>query len=87
MVMVDLFCESCGCIVPDKMVDTSETEHGECPKCSGVLKRRVGCTSFELKYDNRKDICDWKGNTTRYWDEVKKTGGDEPANPRQRRWE
>ncbi len=23
--------------------------------------------SFELKYDNKKDMCDWNGETSQYW--------------------
>ena len=62
------------------MVDTSCDNHGICPECSiGVMKRHIGNKmSFELKYNNRTDMCDWDGNTSRYWDKIKTDGGDDP---------
>jgi hypothetical protein len=32
-------------------------------------------------------MCDWAGNTSRYWDEIKRTGGEEPDNPKKPKWE
>ena len=35
-----------------------------------------------LKYDNRKDSCDWNGNSSQYWKAIKEKGGDEPERKR-----
>lgn len=64
----------------------------DCPKCEEEDKitkmaKVMGTTTFELKYDNRKDMCDWDGNTSRYWDDIKKHGGEEPDNPKKQTWE
>jgi len=75
-VLCDLFCDNkeCNFIEEDQMVDTSLEDHGVCKKCKkGKMRRMVGNKmTFELKYNNRTDICDWNGNSTRLWDEVKK---------------
>lgn len=59
-----------------------------CPECEEEVSMRkmMGTTSFELKFDNRKDMCDWDGNTSRYWNDIKEKGGEEPVNPRQQKW-
>ena len=74
-VLSDLFCDNkeCGFIKEDEMVDTSKDDYGVCEKCKkGKMRRMVGNKmTFELKYDNRTNICDWNGNTTKLWDGVK----------------
>jgi len=75
MVMVDLFCdnEECSNIKEDVMVDTSLDDHGTCDVCSkGKLKRMMpGQISFELKYNNKTDMCDWDGNSSQFWKGIK----------------
>jgi len=85
MVMVDLFCdnEECSNIKEDVMVDTSLDDHGSCDVCSkGKLKRMMpGQISFELKYNNRTDICSWGGDgyaSSQYWNKIKGSGGNDP---------
>jgi len=86
MVLVDLFCDNkeCNHIEEDVMVDTKLDDHGLCACCKkGILKRMVpGQMSFELKYNNKTDMCDWAGNTSRFWDGVKESGGDVPEKHR-----
>lgn len=81
-VIVDLFCDNkeCNYIEVDVMADTSLDNHGVCPKCNkGKLKRMTpGRISFELKYNNRTDMCDWNGNSSQYWNKIKESGGDDP---------
>lgn len=75
MILVDLYCPMCDEVFIDKMVNTRDEDHGECPSCGqSDLKRVIGCHSFELKYDPRKDKTDWHGNTSRYWNDVKEPG-------------
>ena len=80
MVLVDLYCPECEFIQEDVMVDTKLDDHGLCANCGEANMRRMvpGQISFELKYDNRTDMCDWDGNTSQYWNDIKKTGGDDP---------
>ena len=77
MIMADLCCNKCDYIEQDVMVDTSKDDYGICAVCGeGRIVRKVGATSFELKYDNKKDMCDWDGNTSQYWKDFKKKGGN-----------
>ena len=48
----------------------------KCNKCSETMVNLCSCGSFELKYDNKKDICGWSNdgyNVSRYYDEIKKS--------------
>lgn len=74
MVLVDLYCDKCGFTLVDKMVDTKESSHGICEKCGGVFRRKCGFGSFELKYDPRTDSCDFNGNSSQYWNQVREKG-------------
>jgi len=85
MILVDLFCPECDDRHIDVFVD-NKLPMPKCPKCEIIMKKLVSQITFELKYDNRKDICDWKGNSSQYWKKVKETGGDEPSNPKQTKW-
>jgi hypothetical protein len=90
-VCFDIFCPECDHIVRDVMLNSDETPP-ECPECREALneevtmKKMMGTTSFELKYDNRKDMCDWDGNTSQYWKQIKEEGGEEPKNDKQPEW-
>jgi hypothetical protein len=86
MIVVDLFCPKCDDRHVDVFVD-NKLPMPKCPKCDIVMKKLVAKRmSFELKYDNRKDVCDWHGNSSCYWKKIKETGGDEPANDKQTKW-
>ena len=90
-VCFDVYCPECDHIKKDVMLNTDEILP-ECPECRETLNKEVpmrkmmGTTSFELKYDNRKDMCDWAGNTSKYWDAIKKEGGEEPKNEKTPEW-
>ena len=47
-------------------------EEHYCSLCKGLASRIVSPCKFELVYHPQKDSCDWMGNTSHYWDEVKK---------------
>lgn len=87
MAWFDTYCPECGYIIEYGLKGNDE-EPPLCPKCEEngkevKTKKVVGSTSFKLIYDNRKDMCDWDGNTSQYWNEIKRTGGEEPENDRQ----
>jgi len=84
-VMFDIYCPECDHQEIDVMINTNEPMP-KCVKCGAEMKRFIGCTHFELKYDNRKDSCDWSGNSSQYWNEIKEKGGLEPSNNRQTKW-
>ena len=71
MPLYDLHCPECDYVEIDGFYKIDE-ELPKCPECGTPLSKTCNCTTFELKYDNKKDICDWEGNTSRYWDDYKK---------------
>lgn len=79
--LLDFYCEDCD-IFFEKIIDLKK-EKPNCPKCSKVGERSFPrkSPSFRLKYDNKNDMCDWSGNTSRYWDDYKKMKS-EGKNPR-----
>lgn len=86
MILVDLFCPECDKRYIDVFIDTSEPLP-KCDVCEDVeLKKLISAVSFELKYDNRTDSCDWHGNSSQYWKDIKEKGGEEPANKKQYKW-
>lgn len=87
MIMVDLFCPECDVEVIDVMIDSSEPLPS-CEECGcSEMKKKIAAVSFELKYNNRTDSCDWNGNSSQYWNAIKEQGGDEPPNDKQQKWE
>lgn len=65
-IMFDWECQHCGHIF-ENLTDTNLSIIS-CPKCDHdchkvIMKPR----SVELKYDPKKDICDWDGNTSQYY--------------------
>jgi len=94
MIIVDLFCKKCNKEHIDVFVDI-KLPMPMCPDCDIELTRMVAKrVSFELKYDNRKDICGWSNDgyaTSRYWSEIKKQKSEgkkveEPKNDKQAKW-
>ena len=90
MIVVDLFCPECDNRLVDEFIDNNLPEP-KCPECNTQMKRLISRMSFELKYDNRKDICDWQGNTSNYWKQIKEDRAagknvSEPVNPKQPKW-
>jgi putative FmdB family regulatory protein len=64
----DFYCEKCNsskevlCGIKDGVV---------CPICMTPMKRMCNCTHFKLTYNNKTDMCDWEGNSSNYWKDVK----------------
>jgi len=68
----DFDCQHCG-LQFDKIVGYN-VQIATCPECEHdsyrVFPRKP--PGIDFKYNPVTDICDWDGNTTRYWDEYKK---------------
>jgi hypothetical protein len=65
-------CPNCGQEKEDiiEKIETSTIHY--CNNCDYPMVRATNCSHFKLKYDPSKDIVDWDGNRSRYWDEYKK---------------
>jgi len=73
MPIYDIKCKSCG-DVREEFQKADQEIMGKCKECGGERVRLVGAASFELKYDNKKDICGWAAHnyeTSQYWTKVK----------------
>ena len=68
MPIFDLYCKYCGYEKGDVILKVNEF-NGDCPSCDYPLERAANTKSFKLLYDNKKDICDWDGNRSTYYDE------------------
>jgi len=63
MILRDLFCPICGKVKKDVAFYSINEEVVEvCEKCDIVMKNICACGSFELKYDNKKDMCGWSAD-------------------------
>jgi hypothetical protein len=89
MPLYDLFCtnEECGHEIIDALLGVKD-DLPKCPKCEGETNRKCNCTHYKLDYNNRTDICDWAGNTSRYWDDIKKetSEGKNVVDPNADKW-
>ena len=81
-VMCDIHCNNpdCDFYEEDVFVDTSKDDYGTCAKCGkGKLVRTIGNKlTFELRYNNKTDMCDWDGNSSQFWKGIKEKGGELP---------
>lgn len=82
MPVFDVKCIICGFETEEIIIHAELNEEKlKCRKCGGIMKQIVPqkSPSFNLVYNNETDICDWDGNTSRYWDaykEAKANGKD-----------
>lgn len=75
MIKIPIFEYRCiGCDNVDELLEFGGEPYRKhyCLKCGKESERIVSLSKFKLEYDPRKHICDWAGNTSHYWDEVKK---------------
>lgn len=72
MPVYDYMCEKCGYEEYDFIEKVETDEVHVCPECNTVMIRATNCNHFKLLYDPKKDIVDWDGNRTRYYDQYKK---------------
>lgn len=75
-VMYDIVCQDCKIIQEDvRLENDGKPLTIVCPECGKIMTKKPNFGSFELKYDNRTDICDWQGNTSQYWTQMKEAKG------------
>jgi len=75
MIYRDLYCPECDYIETDVIFNSIHDKiEKKCPKCKTIMKNKCYCGSFELKYDNKKDMCGWGSdgyNSSQYYRESK----------------
>ena len=69
-----LECENCGYVEDDVICSFNSIKEKSCEKCGKKHLKNIGfCTSFELKYNPKTDLCSWgfdNYNSSRYYDGV-----------------
>lgn len=73
--MQDIICAECMVIKLDVMLAFGEEPEECCPECGKQMKKKPQFGSFELKYNNKTDMCDWTGQTSQYWKAFKEAKG------------
>lgn len=71
----DIICLDCKIIKEDVRLAYKEKPTEICPECGKQMTVKPDLGSFELKYDNRHDMCDWTGETSQYWKAFKEAKG------------
>lgn len=66
-VIVDIICWECKILKKDVWLDYREQPKEVCPDCGKQMTKKIDFGSFELKYNNKTDMCDWTGETSQYW--------------------
>ncbi len=74
-VWCDIICNECKIIKKDVKLKYGEQPTDNCPECGKLMTKKVGFGSFELKYNNKTDMCDWAGETSQYWKAYKEAKG------------
>ena len=72
MPVYDYMCKNCGREKKDVIENVEVDYRHYCTYCYQPMERATNCSHFKLKYDPSKDIVDWDGNRSRYWDDYKK---------------
>lgn len=67
--LFDMYCEKCD--FEDEYILDSDDEELCCPNCGEQLKKKIGSKRFELKFDAKRDVCDWYGNKVMRYEHVK----------------
>ena len=78
-VICDIVCNDCKIFKEDVFLAYGEQPEEVCPECGKPMLKKVDFGSFELKYNNKTDMCDWTGETSQYWkafNEAKGRGED-----------
>jgi len=74
MIYRDLYCPNCNNFKKDVIFNSiSDKITEKCEKCETLMINYCSCGSFELKYDNKKDVCGWSAdnyNSSQYYREI-----------------
>ena len=68
MPIYDFYCEPCD---RAEEIICKVDEGAICPRCMKPMKRQISRCSFRLLYDPKIHCCDWEGNDSMYWKDVK----------------
>ena len=63
----DIVCMDCKVLKEDVRLAYGEQPEEICPECGKQMTKKVDFGSFQLKYNNKTDVCDWTGETSQYW--------------------
>jgi len=74
-VLCDVICWDCRILKEDVFLRYGEDPEDICPECGKLMVKKPAFGSFELKYDNKTDMCDWTGETSQYWKDFKAAKG------------
>ena len=66
-VCCDIICVDCRVFKRDVFLAYQEEPEDKCPECGKQMTKQPNFGSFELKYNNKTDMCDWTGETSQYW--------------------
>lgn len=68
MPIFDMECEKCKKKIEVLTFSVREVINKRC-ECRGEFKKifPIKSPNFNLKYDPKKDICDWEGNTSQFY--------------------
>ena len=59
LVWCDIICHECRIMKKDVKLGYGEQPKEICPECGKSMKKKIDFGSFELKYNNKTDICDF----------------------------
>lgn len=71
MPLYEYICDDCYLHMETIEFGKEIDESHICPGCGREMRRAISIPNFKLKYDPKKDICDWQGNTTQYYRQYK----------------
>jgi hypothetical protein len=74
-VFCDIVCNDCRIIKQDVRLAYKEEPEDVCPVCAKQMTKKPDFGSFELKYNNKTDMCDWAGETSQYWKAMNEAKG------------
>ena len=69
-------CSPCEIYVEKLEFGDEITRPHPCPGCEQEMTKIISLCRFELVYNAKRDLCDWHGNSSHYWDAVKKARED-----------
>jgi len=69
MPLYDVYCKKCNSVEEDVWLSVDELPE-ICRNC-GDARHVIPGGRFKLVYNNKTDTCDWSGNSSQYWKDVR----------------